>query len=236
MIKIRNQVFLMPQKIRDDIHKLADDGYGAILVIKQLREKYIGVKFPCTPVVNRYIRWYQMNKDALNAGKPTTSSVIDTMGDGEEDPLASLDLSSGKDTLEVVREKIRSRIVKMEGEQEGEFDKYREQTIQKYYEMLRHLVHSGVELDPDLKDADTMKVDEVKLELTKLFSALRKVVDEMFPDKRLEFMEKLSAALVKSKSLVEAPKNEPLDIKVNTVEVPAPGQTNSNPPEQRPPN
>lgn len=233
MQKIRNSVFLLPDKIREDIHKLCDEQNGALWIVKRLREKYIGVKFPCIPVVNRYLRWYEMNRDAINAGKATTTPVIDTMGGGEDDPLATLDLSSGKDTLEVVREKIRTRIVKMEQQQEGDFDKYREQTIQKYYEMLRHLVHSGVELSPDLKDADIMKVDEVKLELTKVFSALRKVVDEMFPDRRLEFMQKLGAELVKSKS-IEVPRNESLDIKANTVE--ATGQANCNPPEQRPSN
>lgn len=187
----------LPEEIKADIDTYVKAGHGAISIIKLIREKYIGVKLPSVPAMNKYVQWRRdelkktIEQNVASIAE-ATNNVVQTSTDDSVDELTILDFAdeNGEELLRALKEKLRRRIVILELEQKKSFDKLREQTLQRYYSDLKSLVEVEIKLKPDFeKESNLVAAEDVQLELTRLFSVIRKTVDTVMPDKRIEFMQ-----------------------------------------------
>lgn len=227
----RLRVFKYPDIVRKEIDRLIlQEGRGAKWVLDVCKAKFASkissgeLKLIGEQAMNRYVQWKKANPLVQNPCTPvppvestSTPATPESIGQSSESDallvdIGSIDLNSGKETLDKLKVAIRNRILLIQKQQQQKFDKYNEGTLQKYFEALRQLVHSDVKLSTELKDLDSVTVAEVKASIHKLFTVVRLVVDKIMPEKKDLFLTELNLTLKEYQSkILEEQDYEPLD-------------------------
>jgi hypothetical protein len=225
---IRNKVLTYPDRVQKQINEWIDTGKRSAWIRSAMARKFPQSDRPSIPCLNRYIDWYlkaqstgrgtvKTGEGSATVANPLPKLQTSTSQEAAQDlskveqDFKALDLSSGKDTLEKIKERIRDRIIVLEHEQHDYFDKYKEQVIQRYYDLLSKAVRTDVELASELKDSDKIPISAVKHELNMLFLLMKKALD-----KSLE-VEKVEQIINELKDLISRHKSEILEVPDETL-------------------
>lgn len=221
----RSLVFTLPRELRIIIDRyILENKFSAdriIAMVKQHYPKYAEL-MPSTGTLFKYVKWRRQNPklsavylppelnedEQQELNNSPVSGIVPI-----EDPITdddTEDVNSSKDIMESMKGILWSRIKSLKGELSKNFDYTKEKQLSSYLAEMRQLVQADVKLAEDLKDSDKISISEIKLSLTRLFSAVYMAVDRVMPEKKEEFRTQLFNVLkyYKSNILLNEENNE----------------------------
>lgn len=192
MKPFRSKILTYPMSIRDELDKMIGDNVSQSTMLnflKNYKEK-IGGNIPDPFTLERYVEFRKTGRIIPTVlKKPEPAPVVAVPEVVSLTNLAAVQDKKG--LLENLIITCQSRLDIIMEMQQHRVDIRWEQTIKSYLEEIRQTVESLARLSGELKEDQTVVINIVQGEMTKVLMAVHQVLKEVCPDKIAIFKQKL---------------------------------------------